>query len=458
MKVTTMMVESLARLVRPGGAWHADAFAQYASGHGMFFEDGKIEQTSSFGAGGIGVRALVEDHAVFSHAPGVSSRAAQQGLRDLEELLGLPFPSPGVFQDSLLVDPIELEASPSWDFAREVDQDLRRASSAVRQVSLSFRTSLSSVKIFRSDGKMAEERRPYTTFSLSVVVGKDATLQTGSETRALRVPSKLFLEGFDPRAMGHSALERALIMLDAPPCPAGPMPVILAGEAGGTMIHEACGHGLEADIVQKDFSVYRDALDSMVSTPCVTLVDDPTLPDLYGSYAVDDEGTASQRTILVDQGMLRRYLTDLQSARRGGLPLSGNGRRESYRHLPIPRMSNTHVMPGTTPLEDMLAQAERGLFVRRLGGGEVDPTSGDFVFAVTEGYLVEKGRVGSPVRGATLTGNGPEVLRRILAVGSSLHMDPGSCGKNGQGVPVTDGQPTLLLESLVVGGSDSSHA
>ena len=224
------------------------------------------------------------------------------------------------------------------------------------------------------------------------------------------------------------------------------------------MIHEACGHGLEADIVQKDFSVYRDALDSMVSTPCVTLVDDPTLPDLYGSYAVDDEGTASQRTILVDQGMLRRYLTDLQSARRGGLPLSGNGRRESYRHLPIPRMSNTYVMPGTTPLEDMLAQAERGLFVRRLGGGEVDPTSGDFVFAVTEGYLVEKGRVGSPVRGATLTGNGPEVLRRILAVGSSLHMDPGSCGKNGQGVPVTDGQPTLLLESLVVGGSDSSHA
>ena len=224
------------------------------------------------------------------------------------------------------------------------------------------------------------------------------------------------------------------------------------------MIHEACGHGLEADIVQKDFSVYRDALDTLVSTPCVTLVDDPTVPELYGSYAVDDEGTPSQRTVLVENGVLRCYLTDILSARRGAWPLSGNGRRESYRHLPVPRMSNTYVLPGSVSLQDMLAQAEQGLFVRKLGGGEVDPTSGDFVFAVTEGYLVEKGRVGAPVRGATLTGNGPAVLHQILAVGSSLYMDPGSCGKNGQSVPVTDGQPTLLLGSMVVGGSDASYA
>lgn len=458
MEPTTMMLESLARLVRQGGAWHADAFAQYTGGHSMFFEDGKIEQTSSFGAGGVGIRALVEDHALFSHAPGVFPATAQQGVRDLEERLDLAPSAPCRPEETLLVVPPELEAAPSWDFAGEVDAALRKISPAVRQVSMSFRTTVSSVRIFRSDGGVAEEFRPYTTFSIQVVAGRDSVLQTGHETRALRVPLKRFLEDFHPHEWAQRALDRALLMLEASPCPAGTMPVILAGEAGGTMIHEACGHGLEADIVQKDFSVYRDALDTLVSTPCVTLVDDPTVPELYGSYAVDDEGTPSQRTVLVENGVLRCYLTDILSARRGAWPLSGNGRRESYRHLPVPRMSNTYVLPGSVSLQDMLAQAEQGLFVRKLGGGEVDPTSGDFVFAVTEGYLVEKGRVGAPVRGATLTGNGPAVLHQILAVGSSLYMDPGSCGKNGQSVPVTDGQPTLLLGSMVVGGSDASYA
>ena len=244
-------------------------------------------------------------------------------------------------------------------------------------------------------------------------------------------------------------------MLDAKPCPAGNMMVLMDGSAGGTMIHEACGHGLEADIIQKDFSVYRDRIGELVASPLVTIVDDATLPGRYGSYRFDDEGTPAGRTVLVEDGVLKNYLTDILSARVGRLPLSGNGRRESYQYQPIPRMSNTFITPGKTERGEMLDRVKRGLLVSKMGGGEVNPTSGDFVFYVSEGYLIENGKVGSAVKGATLTGNGPDALRKIVAVGRELYLDHGTCGKSGQGVPVTDGQPTLLIEDLTVGGCDT---
>ena len=223
------------------------------------------------------------------------------------------------------------------------------------------------------------------------------------------------------------------------------------------MIHEACGHGLEADIIQKDYSVYRDRLGEKVASPLVTLVDDATIPGAYGSYGVDDEGTPARRNILIDRGILRSYLTDVQSAQKGGIPLSGNGRRGSYRNLPIPRMSNTFLLPGEERLETILERAGSGLLVTKMGGGQVNPTSGDFVFQVTEAFLIEQGKVGRPVRGATLIGNGPEALRQIEAVGNDLHFEPGMCGKDGQSVPVTDGQPSLLIRSLLVGGCEIGH-
>ena len=221
------------------------------------------------------------------------------------------------------------------------------------------------------------------------------------------------------------------------------------------MIHEACGHGLEADIIRKDYSVYRDRIGELVANPLVTIVDDATLEGRYGSYLFDDEGTPARRTVLVEDGVLKGYMTDILSARMAGLPLTGNGRRESYRHQPLPRMSNTFITAGNGKRDEMIAGMKRGLLVSRMGGGEVNPTSGDFVFYVTEGYLVEDGRVGAPVRGATLTGNGPESLRNISAVGETLVLEPGTCGKSGQGVPVTDGQPTLLIDNLIVGGCDT---
>jgi TldD protein len=244
------------------------------------------------------------------------------------------------------------------------------------------------------------------------------------------------------------------MMLGAKPCPAGTMTVLLDGSAGGAMIHEACGHGLEADIVQKDFSTFRDKIGQSVASPIVNIVDDATLPDKWGSYGCDDEGNPARRNVLVENGVLKNYMTDILSAKRGELPVTGNGRRESYHHLPLPRMSNTFVTPGDSKYEDMLGSMGNGLLVKKMGGGEVNPTSGDFIFQVTEGYLVKDGKIGPLVKGATLAGNGPDALWNIVSVGGELSLDSGTCGKGGQGVPVTDGQPSLLIKNLIVGGAD----
>jgi TldD protein len=254
------------------------------------------------------------------------------------------------------------------------------------------------------------------------------------------------------------ALSRGILMLDAVPCPAGGMIVLLAGTAGGTMIHEACGHGLEADIIQKDFSVYRGRIGEIVASPLVTIIDDATIPGRYGSYEYDDEGTPARRNVLVEDGELKNYMSDILSARTGNLPITGNGRRESYMHPPLPRMSNTYISAGQSEFGELLEGMDSGILVKKMGGGEVNPTSGDFVFYVSEGYLVENGRVGPAVKGATLTGNGPDALMNIIGVGRELVLDAGTCGKSGQAVPVTDGQPTLLIKGLTVGGSDTGDA
>jgi TldD protein len=334
---------------------------------------------------------------------------------------------------------------------------IRDSSSLVRQVTLRSRVSGRRTLIVRGDGVVMADERFHSLFAVQVTVERKGTIQTGYEVRAFQADPGDFWARVSPLEVGRQALARALLMLEASPCPAGRMPVVLSGQAGGTMIHEACGHGLEADIIQKDYSVYRDRLGEEVASPLVTLVDDATIPGAYGSYGVDDEGTPARRNILIDRGILRSYLTDVQSAQKGGIPLSGNGRRGSYRNLPIPRMSNTFLLPGEERLESILEMAGSGLLVTKMGGGQVNPTSGDFVFQVTEAFLIEKGKIGRPVRGATLIGNGPEALRQIEAVGNDLHFEPGMCGKDGQSVPVTDGQPSLLIRSLLVGGCEIGH-
>ena len=436
------------------GVDHGEVYLQTGTGHLIHYEDRRIEEISSFRADGVSAR-LVQGEATFmAHAPGLQADTASRVLRLAEADAGQALSAPLGGTDPLL-EPEPGLPSLEADWLAEVDRTIREGSPWVKQVGIQIRSSSKQVLVLGSHGRAAQDRRRYTSFSVHVVVERDGILRTGYETRSCSFPVEQFWGGEDPLALGREALRRALLQLEARPCPAGVFPVVVSGSAGGTLIHEACGHGLEADIVRKDYSAFRDRLGQPVASPLIHLVDDATLPGNYGSYAVDDEGTPAGRTVLLEAGILKGYLTDLTNARLGGWPATGNGRRESYRCAPVPRMSNTFVLPGDMEEEEMLDRMGEGLYVRMMGGGEVDPTTGDFVFHVSEGYRVEGGVIAYPVRGATLTGNGPEVLRNVQAVGRDLHFEPGICGKAGQGVPVSDGQPSLWIREILVGGSDT---
>ena len=451
MSINSKIQSALAAL-KTAGADFADMYFEIASSHSYSFDDGAFEEISSSRSEGVGSRVLQDDVTAIAHVPGVLLSAGLGCLQKAAGDLGRILPE-GAGGGVRVMEREAALPSPDFSFFSPLDRRIRNGSMWVKQVSMNLNSLEKSFIVFTSDGTIAGDRRKYTYFSVEVVVEKDGVIQTGYESDAYALGTAEAFTVFSPQKTAERALSRALLMLDAPECPAGSMPVILSGEAGGTMIHEACGHGLEADIIQKDYSVYRDRIGCRVASPLVTLVDDGSLPGFLGSSTCDDEGTPCGRTVLIDQGVLKAYLTDVASARRGNLPLTGNGRRSSYRAVPQPRMTNTFIEPGTSSLESMIRSMERGLLVKKMGGGEVNPTSGDFVFQVTEGYLVEKGEIRSPVRGAVLTGNGPEALLSIEAVGSDLHFLPGMCGKGGQNVPVTDGQPSLLLRNIVVGGS-----
>jgi len=294
----------------------------------------------------------------------------------------------------------------------------------------------------------------YFRVAALVVVEKDGRLERGYEVKGYTLPMDRALE-LDPSfyELSERAASLARLMLSARRAPAGVMPVILAGSAGGTMIHEAVGHGLEADHAEEGLSIYSGRLGEKVASELITVVDDPTLPHLYGSYQVDDEGNPAERIVLIEKGILKNFLYDQFTALKFGKKANGHGRRESFRELPIPRMGNTFIEKGPHTPEEILKSLERGLLVKKMGGGEVNPLTGDFVFEVKEGYFVEKGEILYPVKGATLVGNGPKVLSMIDMVASDLHFEPGTCGKDGQGVPVSDGQPTLRIPEITVGGS-----
>lgn len=437
------------------GADYADIFIQTGTGHSAYFEDKRLEELSSSNSDGCGVRVIAKEKTYFAHAPGAAPANITTPLAcALESALGRA-DVPNLTSGTPLVELPYSLMPPAADFMHGLDKEIRAASPHVRQVTFGYRISERRVRILRSDGRVVEDSRNYCTFSVQVITEKKGVLQTGSERRSLAVQLSDFWQEAKPEEVARAALERALLMLDAKPCPAGRMKVLLAGEAGGTIVHEACGHGLEADIVEKDFSVYKDMIGRRVAAENITMIDDPTLPGLYGSYRFDDEGTPGKENVLIENGILKKYLTDVLSSTSYGMEATGNGRRESYGSIPVPRMSNTFLLPGESEFEEMLEHMGDGLLVKKMGGGEVNPTTGDFVFYVSEGWMVEKGREKYPVRGAILTGNGPQALRDIVMLGKNLIMDAGVCGKSGQGVPVTDGQPSMLVEGLTVGGSEA---
>lgn len=429
-----------------------DLYFQSASGHHLVLDDGKIEEAGSSSASGVGGRLIVGDKTFYSSRNGTNGLALGGVLGDLSNIGG--WSSKDIPEGSDLVVSPQVQVPRIGDRLKAIDSRLRSRSSIV-QVEISLSTSEKEIMIVQEKGNISRESRKYSMYSVNVVAEGRGEFQTALKVSACRGSMEDLLSLTNLEELADQASETAEMMLKASPCPATTMPVIMAGEAGGTVIHEACGHGMEADIVEREFSVYRDMIGKTVASPIVTIVDDGSIQGLYGSYGFDDEGTPSGRTVLVDKGILKGYLTDREMALKMGMPLTGNGRRSSYRVPPQPRMSNTFVEPGNGSIDDLISSVDHGLLVRQMGGGEVNPTSGDFVFHVTEGYLIKKGSL-SPVRGAILSGNGPDILKKIVGVGRDLSFLPGMCGKGGQSVPVTDGQPAIMVEAMTIGGSSTA--
>ncbi len=415
----------------------------------ILLDDGRIERASHGFDVGFGLRALVGETSRF----GFSSDVSPDGLRDLSaSLLG------GARSRARLdVAPPEAPALATRNaraLVGHAESAARALGRRVRQVEVVHRITERRLAVVNADGTRGDDVQRAASLSVTVVAQGKHGPETGFESAA-RMGGRA-LTPADAEAVARAAARRALAAATAPPAPAGTMPVVLSSQAGGTFVHEALGHGLEADLLEERMSLYAGHLGKRVGAPLLHVIDDPTFAAggqaLRGGYAIDDEGTPARRTTLVEAGILRGFLYDRLRALRAGTGSTGNGRRESYRHRPIPRMSNLVILPGADDPDAIVRDTHEGLLVCQMGGGEVDTVSGRFVFEVGEAYRIERGAIGPPVRGATLTGHGPTVLRSIDRIGSDLGFAIGICGKDGQDVPVADGQPTLRLPRVTVGG------
>lgn len=437
----------------------ADLFWEEAFSSFFVMEDGELEKIVTGYDTGAALRVVFDDRQAFastnacypvklSEMAGTVSSAVDQGRN-----LVLPALSPGrVGPDfTARIRPETVDTPSKLALIKRAEAAARNLDPRIKQVKVVFADRVQKVVVLTSDGVVAGDERVSVMFMVQVVAADGSMLQTGLETAGGKLGLELFEEN-PPEEVARKAAARAILMLEADEAPSGVMPVVLSSEAGGTMIHEAIGHGLEADLTTEGMSVYSGRIGEQVASPLITVIDDATLPWRRGSFAIDDEGIPAQKTILVEDGVLKGFMYDRRSAFKAGARSTGNGRRESFRHQPVVRMTNTLIAPGQTPPEDVLSATPEGLLVRKMGGGQVDTVNGNFVFEVSEGYLIENGRVGKPVRGATLTGNGPEILTKIDLVGSDLGFAIGTCGKDGQGVPVADAQPTIRIPEIVVGG------
>ena len=448
----------LGRALQRGGDF-AEVFAEDRRATSAVLDDGRIEELASGRDRGAGIRVVVGDTTGFAHtadlseagllaaaeaaasvARGGTPRTVALGERGGRPRSGASRPGDAVAK----ADKIALLA--------RADAAARSAGAAVAQVSASYGDSRRRLLVANSDGVLAVDDQVRTRLAVSVVAVGDTGRQTGFESVAATTGLELF-DRTDVAEVAGAAARRAIAKLAARPAPSGSLPVVLASGSGGILFHEACGHGLEADHIAKETSVYTGRVGERVASPLVTLVDDGGVGGEWGTFAVDDEGHPAGRTVLIENGVLVDYLWDEVRARREGRRSSGNGRRQSYRHLPMVRMTNTFLLDGDADPDEIVAQTPHGVYVAKLGGGQVNTATGDFVFGTTEAYLIEDGHLAEPLRDANLIGNGPEVLARIDAVAGDFAMTPGTCGKDGQRVPVGCGQPTLRISAVTIGGT-----
>lgn len=479
----TMQTLSESRLLVPAGLDHAglerafgqllgpgidfgDLYFQHSRREGWTMEDGIVKDGSHAIDQGVGVRAISGEKTGFAYSDEINAEAllaaarsaraiARDGDRHAPPVLARSGAVPPVaLYDA--IDPIDAFANADkLDAMRRVDRLLRAADPRVRQVTVSLSATLDTMFVARSDGVVAGDVRPLVRMNVQVLVEQNGRRESATSGYGGRFGYAELLAGDRPERCAREALRQALVNLEAVDAPAGSMPVVLGNGWPGVLLHEAVGHGLEGDFNRKGTSTYAGRMGQRVAAPGVTIVDDGTLPGRRGSLSVDDEGTPTRCTTLIEDGVLVGYMQDTLNARLMGATPTGNGRRESFAHLVMPRMTNTYMLAGQDDPEEMIRSVKRGLYAVNFGGGQVDITSGKYVFSATEAYLIEDGRVTAPVKGATLIGNGPETMQRVKRIGHDLALDEGvgTCGKDGQSVPVGVGQPSLLIDQLTVGGT-----
>jgi TldD protein len=441
---------------------YADLYFQYSRSESWGLEEGQVKSGNFSIDQGVGVRAVSSEKTAFAYSDDITLSALQEAAKATKAIasLGGEQTAGSVIQRAspqlyLPHDPIaSLSAEAKVKLLEKLESIARKLDPRISQVTASIAGEYEVIMIARHDGVMAADVRPLVRLSINVIAESGDRREQGSAGGGGRFDYSYFTDEI-LHDYAKKAVHQAIINLDARPAPAGSMTVVLGAGWPGILLHEAIGHGLEGDFNRKGSSAFSNMIGQQVAAKGITIVDDGTIQDRRGSLSVDDEGNPTNRTVLIEDGILRGYIQDTLNARLMNMPVTGNARRESYAHIPMPRMTNTYMLNGTVPPEEIIKSVKRGLYAANFGGGQVDITSGKFVFSAAEAYMIEDGEITYPVKGATLIGNGPEVLKRVSMIGNDMALDSGvgTCGKEGQSVPVGVGQPTLKIDALTVGGT-----
>jgi TldD protein len=444
------------------GADDGELYLEYAQSEALIFDNGRLKQATYNTDQGFGLRAVKEEAVGYAHSSEISQAALTRAVDAVRAVKGGysgTYAAPPARSNVRLYGDENPLGAP--DFATKVrlleamDKYIRARDARVRQATMSVAANWQVLEILRADGEIYRDVRPLVRLNVSVVVGEGDRQESGSNGYGGRQVFANLLDSATWQAAADDALRQALVNLQAVPAPAGEMDVVLGPGWCGVMLHEAVGHGLEGDFNRKQTSAFAGLMGQRVAAPGVTVVDDGTVAERRGSLSIDDEGTPTSRSVLIEDGILVGYMQDRQNARLMGMQPTGNGRRQSYAHVPMPRMTNTYMLAGNRDPQEIIASVGKGIYAVHFGGGQVDITSGKYVFNVTEAYEIEAGKLGRPLKGAMLIGNGPTDLNRISMLGNDMKLDPGigTCGKNGQSVPVGVGQPTLRMDRITVGGT-----
>jgi TldD protein len=442
-----------------------ELFLEYKISESLSFDDGRLKLANRATMQGFGLRAVKGDFAAYAHSADISDAALKRAASTVRAISNAPQKNVNAkiapafnsnIQHYAPINPLDSpDFSEKLEILQEIDAYLRAADSRVKQVSASLAASVQQVEILRINGESASDVRPLVRLSVQVVLEDKGRMEAGSSGTGGRVGFEKFISNNAWKKLADEALRQASVNMESIPAPAGEFPVVLGPGWCGVLLHEAVGHGLEGDFNRKGASTFSGRIGEQVAAKGVSVVDDGTIADRRGSLNIDDEGTPSARNVLIEDGILKNYIQDRMNARLMDMKATGNGRRESYAHTPLPRMTNTFMLSGSHQPEEMIKSIQKGVYMPYLGGGQVDITSGKFVFNATEAYLIEDGKVTAPLKGATLIGSGPDIMQKITMIGDDSCMDPGigTCGKDGQSVPVGVGQPSLKISAITIGGT-----